>query len=213
MRPWMAALPRRKSRVEAEDPTYAWYLDIMLMNCPTFETKRLILREVMLEDRFDIFRNYPDPEVANWFFDEPFTDLKQSIEIIQEFIQKAEAGKGCTWAILLNETGEFLKSSGLSSQRSLRIRMVMSFPARLGRSNGSHVTNLMRILLNQTILNTGWAKPTSTVFPGTWTSRLTICSRCMTIPFQGKRDCHSVKIMGSNWNSKRWCYTIGRRLS
>jgi len=84
----------------------------MLMNCPSFETKRLILREVMLEDRFDIFRNYSDPEVANWFFDEPFTDLEQSIEIIQEFIQKAEAGKGCTWAILLKETGGFIGTCG-----------------------------------------------------------------------------------------------------
>ncbi len=74
------------------------------MSFPTLETNRLLLRGLMLDDQFAIFKNYSDPEVANWFFDKPFTQLEQAEQIIRTFLKSAEGGKGYTWAILLKES-------------------------------------------------------------------------------------------------------------
>jgi ribosomal-protein-alanine N-acetyltransferase len=78
------------------------------MDIPKFETERLILRAITLDDRFAIFENYSDPDVAIWFFDQPFTQIEQADQIIQEFIQKTAHGKGLAWAILLKVSGEFV---------------------------------------------------------------------------------------------------------
>ena len=66
----------------------------------------------MREDRFAIFRNYSDPDVANWFFDQPLTQIEEAEEIIDAFLKSAEDGKGCTWAILLKESRELIGTCG-----------------------------------------------------------------------------------------------------
>ena len=78
------------------------------MDIPRFETERLILRAITPDDRFAIFENYSDPNVANWFFDQPYTQLQQADQLICELIAKSTAGKGMTWAILLKRSSEFV---------------------------------------------------------------------------------------------------------
>jgi [ribosomal protein S5]-alanine N-acetyltransferase len=82
------------------------------MDFPSLETDRLLLRELTLEDRFAIFRNYSDPDVTKWFFDEPFTRIEQAEQIICEFMKKAEDGEGLTWGILLKERPELIGTCG-----------------------------------------------------------------------------------------------------
>jgi RimJ/RimL family protein N-acetyltransferase len=82
------------------------------MSFPKLETNRLLLRELMLDDRFAIFSNYSDPDVANWFFDKPLTQIEQAEQLVCAFIKKAEEGKGYTWAILLKESCEFIGTCG-----------------------------------------------------------------------------------------------------
>ncbi len=78
------------------------------MDVPKFETERLILRAVTEDDRLAIFENYSDPDVANWFFDQPFTTIQQADQLINACIARSAEGKGMTWAILLKATGEFV---------------------------------------------------------------------------------------------------------
>ena len=78
------------------------------MDIPVLETERLILRAITPDDRYAIFQNYSDPEVANWFFDQPYTQVEQADQIIQVFTDKAAEGKGLAWAILLKESGQFI---------------------------------------------------------------------------------------------------------
>lgn len=82
------------------------------MDVPVLQTERLLLRAITPDDRFAIFANYSDPEVAGWFFDQPYTRLEQADHIIQEFILKASQGKGLTWAIVLKTSREFVGTSG-----------------------------------------------------------------------------------------------------
>lgn len=90
------------------------------MDVPFLETVRLILRAITPDDRFAIFANYSDPQVAGWFFDQPYTRIEQADQIIQEFIQKASQGNGLTWAIILNASGEFVGTCGYENFTSSR---------------------------------------------------------------------------------------------
>lgn len=79
---------------------------------PRLETDRLILREVTQDDRYGIFRNFSDKDVAKWFFEEPYSEIEQADEIIQAFINEFEQGKGLTWAITLKGSNEFVGTCG-----------------------------------------------------------------------------------------------------
>ncbi|MBN1317339.1 MAG: GNAT family N-acetyltransferase [Anaerolineales bacterium] len=77
------------------------------MDIPRLATERLILRALAPDDRFAILENYSDPDVTEWFFDQPYTHIEQADQIIGEFISKTVEGTGFAWAILLKENGEF----------------------------------------------------------------------------------------------------------
>jgi ribosomal-protein-alanine N-acetyltransferase len=79
---------------------------------PGLETDRLILREIRLDDRYGIFGNFSDEEVAKWFFDVPYSEIEQADEIIQAFISEFKEGKGLTWAIALKGSKELVGTCG-----------------------------------------------------------------------------------------------------
>jgi ribosomal-protein-alanine N-acetyltransferase len=79
---------------------------------PRLETDRLVLREITLDDRWGIFRNFSDIDVAKWFFEEPLTQIEQVDEIIQAFIKEFEQGNGLTWAVVLKESNEVVGTCG-----------------------------------------------------------------------------------------------------
>ena len=78
------------------------------MDFPTLETERLILRAITPEDRYSVFENFSDPDVAKWFFETPFSKIEQADQIIRTFIMNADKGIGFTWAILLKDSGKFI---------------------------------------------------------------------------------------------------------
>lgn len=79
---------------------------------PRLETTRLILREITQEDAFDIFKNFSDPEITKWFFDEPYTEMEQVNQIISKFNRDFSEMKGLTWAITLRDNGGFIGTCG-----------------------------------------------------------------------------------------------------
>ncbi|UCE00256.1 MAG: GNAT family N-acetyltransferase [Chloroflexota bacterium] len=66
---------------------------------PRIETARLILREITHADTHAIFRNFSEPEIAKWFFEEPLTDIDQAKQFIDQFNSEFKQGEGITWAI------------------------------------------------------------------------------------------------------------------
>jgi ribosomal-protein-alanine N-acetyltransferase len=78
------------------------------MDTPRLETERLILRAIAPDDRSAIFENYSDPDVAEWFFDQPLTHIEQADQIIDRFIKRTAEGKCLAWAALLRGSGEFV---------------------------------------------------------------------------------------------------------
>jgi len=78
------------------------------MEITRLETEHLELRAISPEDRFAIFENYSDPDVANWFFDQPLSQIEQADQVINNFLEKAAQSKGLAWTILLKASGEFV---------------------------------------------------------------------------------------------------------
>ncbi len=85
---------------------------VQMMDFPTLETERLILRAVTLDDAAGIFANFSDPDVSQWFLDQPYTQIEQAEAVAREFITKAQTGAGLVWALTLKENGEFIGTCG-----------------------------------------------------------------------------------------------------
>jgi ribosomal-protein-alanine N-acetyltransferase len=79
---------------------------------PRIETERLILREIVSSDDAAIFKNFSNPEVTRWFFDQPLTEMKQVMEFIKDFHSEFLQGKGITWAIELKEINQCIGTCG-----------------------------------------------------------------------------------------------------
>jgi ribosomal-protein-alanine N-acetyltransferase len=79
---------------------------------PRLWTKRLLLREVIPEDRDVVLAYYSDPEVAKWFIDNPLEIAQQIDEIVDRFMARHKQGAGPTWAIVSRDTDELLGTCG-----------------------------------------------------------------------------------------------------
>jgi ribosomal-protein-alanine N-acetyltransferase len=79
---------------------------------PLIETERLILREIVVNDRVDMFKNYSDVDVAKWFFQKPLDSIEQVDDVIKVFQDSFSQQSGMTWAIGLKETGKYLGTCG-----------------------------------------------------------------------------------------------------
>ncbi|MGB3717176.1 MAG: GNAT family N-acetyltransferase [Candidatus Promineifilaceae bacterium] len=79
---------------------------------PIIKTKRLILRGISLDDSTAIFRNFSDPDIAKWFFEQPHTQMEQTTQFIDQFISEFEQGKGLTWAITLKANSRCIGTCG-----------------------------------------------------------------------------------------------------
>lgn len=80
---------------------------------PRMETERLILREISRADTQAIFRNFSEPEIARWFFEEPLTDIEQAAQFVDHFISEFKQQEGITWAIEMKENNECVGTCSL----------------------------------------------------------------------------------------------------
>lgn len=77
------------------------------------ETRRLLLRHIVPTDLDNMFELDSDPEVHRYLGNKPFTDKRQSEEIINKLImQYHDIGIG-RWAMINKNTNEFMGWSGL----------------------------------------------------------------------------------------------------
>ncbi len=79
---------------------------------PILETERLILREITHEDTPAIFRNFSDPDVAKWFFEEPLSNIDQAKGFIDLFNEEFNNGRGLTWALVIKDEGACIGTCG-----------------------------------------------------------------------------------------------------
>lgn len=79
---------------------------------PRLETERLILREMTLDDKEDIFKNFSDEKVTKYFFMKPFTTAEESQKIIKRAKDLFEKENGIQWGIVLKDGNTLIGTCG-----------------------------------------------------------------------------------------------------
>ncbi len=79
---------------------------------PRLETERLILREMTLSDKEDIFRNFSDENVTTYFYMNPFTAVEESENIIKRARDLFEQENGIQWGIVLKDGKTLIGTCG-----------------------------------------------------------------------------------------------------
>jgi len=79
----------------------------------SFESERLLFRELRLSDDKDLFELDSNPDVMRYLGTPPLTDIEQTRELIYGIRQQyIDYGIG-RWAVILKATGEFIGWAGL----------------------------------------------------------------------------------------------------
>ncbi len=79
----------------------------------TFESERLLYRELLPSDADALFALDSDPEVVKYVGIKPLTHIDQTLEIIASIRQQyLDHGIG-RWGVIVKETGEFIGWAGL----------------------------------------------------------------------------------------------------
>ncbi|GEP50534.1 N-acetyltransferase [Flavobacterium noncentrifugens] len=83
-----------------------------------FETKRLLLRELLPSDTEGLFRLDSNPEVHKYLGKKPVTNISQIHDVLANIHQQyLDNGIG-RWAVILKETNEFIGWSGLKIEKN-----------------------------------------------------------------------------------------------
>jgi [ribosomal protein S5]-alanine N-acetyltransferase len=85
-----------------------------MIDFPALETDRLLLREIVASDAFDVFAIHSDAEAMRWFGSDPFTDIQQAKKLIEIFASWSQLpNPGTRWAIERKADSRFLGTCGL----------------------------------------------------------------------------------------------------
>lgn len=82
---------------------------------PILETKRLILREITLQDAASIYEYLSMLEVTRYYGRENLENLEQAEEIVALFDMNYRERRGIRWGIVRKDTGQFIGTVGFHS--------------------------------------------------------------------------------------------------
>ena len=89
--------------MDADRPAQEEELLNIFYDLPCIETERLLLRKVQLEDLFDLYEIYSDPEVIKYIPSECDTCLEDTYKWIGWRLQKYKNGLPTPWVVVLKE--------------------------------------------------------------------------------------------------------------
>ena len=85
----------------------------------SFETERLICREMIPSDVNGMFELDSNPEVHRYLGNKPFKSIAESHERIADIRQQYMVYGIGRWSVILKETGEFIGWSGLKVEHNI----------------------------------------------------------------------------------------------
>ena len=85
----------------------------------SFETERLLLRELLPSDAEGMFRLDSNPEVHKYLGNDPVKDMSQTYDVIANIRQQYLDNCIGRWAVILKETNEFIGWSGLKIEKNI----------------------------------------------------------------------------------------------
>ncbi|MBD3922156.1 GNAT family N-acetyltransferase [Paenibacillus sp. PR3] len=82
---------------------------------PQFETKRLVLRQLNLDDAADVFDYFARDEVTQFYDLATFTEQRQAEELIQQWNNRYMRSEGIRWGITLRGEDRVIGTCGFHS--------------------------------------------------------------------------------------------------
>lgn len=82
---------------------------------PVLETKRLILREITMQDAVHIYQYLSMTEVTRYYGRENLESIEQAEEIVTLFDTNYRDKRGIRWGIVRKDTGQFIGTVGFHS--------------------------------------------------------------------------------------------------
>ncbi|WP_454192627.1 GNAT family N-acetyltransferase [Paenibacillus sp. Marseille-Q7038] len=82
---------------------------------PVLETKRLIMREITIQDAVSIYEYLSMSEVTRYYGRENLESLEQAEEIVALFDTNYRERRGIRWGIVRKDTGQFIGTVGFHS--------------------------------------------------------------------------------------------------
>ena len=82
---------------------------------PVLQTDRLHLVHIEMEHAPGLFDNFSNPKVVAYYGMDPMTDLKQAENLVRQFDNSFDGGRGIRWGIISKENGRFIGTIGLNS--------------------------------------------------------------------------------------------------
>ncbi|MFA9556860.1 GNAT family N-acetyltransferase [Evansella sp. AB-rgal1] len=79
---------------------------------PHFQTKNLIFRSLKLEDKFDIYYLYSDPNVVKLDVSDPINSLEAAEELIRKASDSSTDPHSIHWGVELKETNRIVGTCG-----------------------------------------------------------------------------------------------------
>lgn len=94
---------------------------------PEFETERLALRQITLQNADDLFALYAEPEVVRYLNLEPLERVAQATAVIQSFDQLYESGQGLRWGVFTLDENHLIGTCGYKAWDAQRFRAEISY--------------------------------------------------------------------------------------
>lgn len=94
---------------------------------PVIETERLILRQLTINDSESMFEIFSSEKVMKYFGMFPYTELYQTMLLINRFNESYELEKGIRWAITLKQNSMLIGTCGYHNISKIHKRGEIGF--------------------------------------------------------------------------------------
>ena len=110
------------------------------------ETERLILRQLTMDDKEFIFRQFSDPEVCRYFDEEPFSTVEEAQELI-EWYARPDKDPWRRWGIVKKDDGVMIGTCGYHKWDRRHMRVEIGYDIYKDHWSHGYMTEALKTLI------------------------------------------------------------------
>ncbi|MGJ5675780.1 MAG: GNAT family N-acetyltransferase [Nostochopsis sp.] len=125
----------------------------MLIQLPTLETERLILRKLCMQDAVDMYEYALDPEIAALGLWLPFHSIEDSLKDLTEVIEGYDKGEIFVWAIELKSNSKMIGRIGLGDYSLKNARAELGYASNRKYWGQGLITEAVKQIIEFSFIN------------------------------------------------------------
>ena len=133
---------------------------------PALETRRLLLRNLTVDDTDFVFRHFSDPAVTQYLMDQPpLTEYEGAREIIR-FYQEREANKRNRWGIVRRADSQMIGTCGYHNWHQRDCRAEIGYDLSPASWGQGYMTEALRVVIPNGFTRMGLNRIEALVYTG-----------------------------------------------